>query len=181
MSRPWALLRRATLADAFVVASLMTLVAALLYPTWSARAFHDRVSAAITDVDAVVTAARSARTALGRWPHAAAAGEPPPELTGLAGSDGPFSREGYALAWTTWQVVDSVPAPPEPGPPPAPGDPPRASALPLMLPVTRTVGALAVHSGEEALLAELLRRHGSDRSFVLDSIWMVVLPEDAGA
>jgi hypothetical protein len=179
MSRLWALLRGATLADAFVAVSLLTLLAVLLYPAWSARAFRERVSAAITDVDAVASAARQSRTALGRWPSAASAGEPPPELSGLGG--GPFARVAYTLSWTLWQVVDSVPAPPDPGPPPAPGDAPRATAPPLMLPVTRQVGAVSVRSNESALLAALLRHFGSDASFVLDSLWLLVLEEGPGA
>lgn len=180
MSRIWSLLRRATLADAFVVASSLALVAALLHPVWSARAFRDRVSATIVEVDAVAAAVQRSRDALDRWPQPAPVGELPQELSGLAGPDDPFSRPDYALAWTTWEVVDSVPAPSEVGPPPAPGDPPRASAAPRMLPVTRTVGALALHATEEALLVELLRHYGSDRSFVLDSLWLLVLGGEAG-
>ena len=48
-----------------------------------------------------------------------------------------------------------------------------------MLPLARAVGAVAVYSGEEALLAELLAHYGSDASFVVDSMWMLVLPERA--
>lgn len=181
MRRLWALLRGATLADAFVAACLLTLLAVLLYPTWSAREFRERVNAAIADVDAVASAARQSRTVQGRWPTAASAGEPPAELSGLGGPGGPFRRVGYTLSWTVWQVVDSVPAPPDPGPPPAPGDAPRASAPPLMLLVTRPVGAVSVQSNDDALLAELLRHFGSGASFVLDSLWLLVLEEGAEA
>lgn len=181
MSRLRALLRAVTLTDAFVTFSLLALVVALLYPTWSARAFREDVANAVADVEAVVSAARESHARQGQWPRSGPAGEPPPELGVLGGPDGPFSRAGYTLAWTSWQVVDSVPAPPDPGPPPSPGDPPRASASPLMLPVTRTVGAVAVQSAEDALLVELLRHYGSGASFVLDSLWLLVLGERAEA
>lgn len=96
----------------------------------------------------------------------------------MASPEGTFSRPAYTLGWTTWQVVDSVEAPPEPGPPAAPGDPPQQTG-PRMLPATRTVGAVLVQSGEEALLTELLRHFGADASFVLDTTWVLVLPERA--
>ena len=110
------------------------------------------------------------------WPSPSPPGEAPPELSGLAGADGPFSRAGYTLGWTTWQVVDSVVAPPEPAPPPTPGDAPRPTA-PRMVAEPRTVGAVTLRSSQEALLAELLRHYGPEAAFVLDSTWVLVLPE----
>jgi hypothetical protein len=181
MTRLWNLIRGATVADVSVLLAVLALISALLYPTWSARAFRERVASAIADVDALGAAARTTRDLQGRWPTAAAPGDAPPELSGLAGPEGPFSRPGYALAWTTWEVVDSVEAPPDPGPPPAPGDAPRATAGPRMLPITRAVGAVGVHSREEALLAELLGHYGTDVSFVVDSVWLLVLPQDPRA
>jgi hypothetical protein len=46
-----------------------------------------------------------------------------------------------------------------------------------MLPVPRAVGAVGVHSGEESLLAELLEHYGMEASFVVDTVWLLVLPE----
>jgi hypothetical protein len=177
VSRLWAMIRAATIADVFVLVAALTLVVALLYPRWGARAFRTRVASAVADVEALGVAARRLRASQGRWPTSAAPGEAPPELSGLAGPDGLFSRRDYTLLWTTWEVVDSVEAPPEPGPPAAAGDAPRRSAGPRMLPITRVVGAVGVHASDDALLVELLRHYGSDVSFVLDTIWMLVLPE----
>jgi hypothetical protein len=159
------------------VASL-TLAAALLSPRWSARALRERVAAAVADVDAVAAAARGTRDFQRRWPASAPAGEAPTELSHLGGSESRFSSPGYTLDWTTWQVVDSVEAPPEPGSPPAPSDLPRQPAT-RMVPVTRTVGAVTVRSREPALLAELLRHYGEVASFVFDETWVLVLPERA--
>jgi hypothetical protein len=181
MTRLWSLIRSATLADVSMVLALLMLGAALLHPTWSARAFRARLASAIADVDALAAAARTNRELRERWPTAAAPATVPPELGGLEGPEGPFSRVAYALEWTTWEVVDSVPAPPDPGPPPGPGDPPRATAGPRMQPVTRAIGAIAVHSGEEPLLAELLEHYGSEAAFVVDTVWVLVLPERTAA
>lgn len=177
MSRFWALLRMATLADGVVAIATLALVAALMRPSWNARDFRNEVASAIADANTVMSGARNARAALGRWPTAADAGEAPPELANLGGDGGVFTRPGYALAWTTWEVVDSVPAPPEPELLPTPGDAPREPEGSRMLPVTRTVGAVAVHSSNPRLLAELLRHFGGETSFVLDSIWLMLLPE----
>jgi hypothetical protein len=177
VTRFWKLIRGATIADVSVVLATFALLAAFLYPTWRARAFRERVASAIADVDAIGSAARASRTLQGRWPTAAAPGVAPPELSGLAGPEGPFARPGYTLAWTTWEVIDSVEAPPDPGPPAAPGDAPQETAGPRMLPVPRAVGAVGVHSGEESLLAELLEHYGMEASFVVDTVWLLVLPE----
>ena len=171
------LLRGATLADAVVLMAALTLITALLFPRWSARAFRERVATAVGDVDAVAAAARGTRDFQRRWPAPAPPGEAPPELS-QAGDEGIFSRSTYNLGWTTWQIVDSVDAPPEPGPPPAPGDAPQPTG-PRMVPVTHTVGAVTVLSSEQALLNELLRHYGADASFILDTTWVLVLPERA--
>jgi hypothetical protein len=46
-----------------------------------------------------------------------------------------------------------------------------------MVPITRAVGAVAVHAGDDALLAELLVHYGRGTSFVVDTMWLLVLPE----
>lgn len=177
MSRIWEILRAATLADALVVLAVFVLVTAILSPRLSARAFQERVATAIADVDALGSAARGSRDLRGRWPASTPPGEAPAELSGLGGEGGIFSRTGYTLGWETLEVVDSVVAPPEPGPPPAAGDAPRVPESPRMQPVTRMVGAISVHSGEAPLLAELLAHYGSEVSFVVDTLWLLVLPE----
>jgi hypothetical protein len=41
--------------------------------------------------------------------------------------------------------------------------------------VTREVGSISVHSGDDDLLAELSRRYGSWDSFVRDSTWTLMV------
>lgn len=179
MSRFLAMLRRATMADIFVLASVIALGWALLRPTLGARAFQQRVAAAIADVDTVSAQARRVLAASDRWPTSAPPGESPPELLAFGETPPQFIRADYTLGWQTWLVVDSIEAPPEPLPPPSPGDPPRRPPSPIMVPVNRALGSVRVH-GEDALLAELLRHYGAG-SFVLDSAWVLVLPERAEA
>jgi hypothetical protein len=157
----------------------VSLAAALLYPAWSAREFRARVDTAAGHVETLSRAARSTLTETRSWPTPAPPGEPPPELIGLAGDDGVFApRTSYRVAWTAWAVVDSVPAPPPP--PSDPADPPAPSDGPALEPRVRTVGAVTVTASDPALLAELADRFGTETSFVLDSLWMLVLPERAG-
>lgn len=172
--------RGATTGDVLIFLATLSIAVALLYPAWSVRGFRASVESAITDVDAVAGAARTVRESSGRWPTAAAPGEAPPELSQLGGADGPFSREGYSLGWMSWDVVDSVAAPP-PDVPPDADDAPPDSVGPRMLPVVRMVGAIAVVSGQEDLLGELEAHYADGSSFVVDSMWMLILPERATA
>lgn len=167
----------ATTADVLVFLSTLALAGALLYPAWSAREFRERVDAAVADVEVVAAVARSSLEATGSWPAPSPVGETPPEITGVSREGNPFVRADYRLEWTTWQVVDSVPAVvdlsatidavlPD-------------SAGPAMQPVVHTVGALAVHTADPALLAELADRFADQTSVALDSVWMLILPERA--
>jgi hypothetical protein len=167
--------RGASAMDALVVLAALGVVAALAYPAWSSFSFRRQVEQAIADVETASARARSSLEVLGRWPTSAPPGEAPPELAGLA-----FSRPAYALAWSTWEVVDSVAVPPDDVDPPAPGDAPPDSVGPPLAPVTSVIGSLAVHSAREELLAELLDHFGSDESFVLDTTWIRIFPERAG-
>ena len=127
--------RGATLADVLLLLATLGLIAALLHPAWSAREFRRRSSTAISDVEVVSAGARRALAASGRWPHSAPSGSAPIELAGLTGEGGPFSRTGYRVGWTSWNVVDSVEVI---EPPPAPEDTPPESAGPMRAPVART-------------------------------------------
>ena len=167
-------------AEVLIFLATLSIAAALLYPAWSARGFRASVQDAIADVETLSTAARSARDLRNRWPTPAPPGEAPGELSALGDPDGIFSRTGYALAWTSWEVVDSVEAPP-PADVTADGDAPQESADQAKVPIVRTVGAVAVHSGDEALLAELHEFYSDRASFVLDTLWLLVLPERAEA
>lgn len=159
--------------DILVLLAALSIVGALAYPTWAARAFRQRVEEATSDVDAAAGRARSTLVSLGRWPAPTPIGEAPPELTGLE-----FARETYALEWMTWAVVDSVEAAREVAPT-VPGEATPASVAPAFEPVARVVGAVAVHSADASLLAELLDRYGPTESFVLDTTWIGLLPERA--
>jgi hypothetical protein len=166
--------RGATFADLLVFVATLSLAAALLYPAWSARGFRERVATAVADVEAVSTAARRALQESGRWPEAAAPGVAPPELAILSGEGDVFSRADYRVGWTSWNVVDSVEVPP---PPPMPGDTPPEILARVMAPVSRSVGGVSVHSDDTALLAELSEHFAGEPTFVLDSMWVLVLTE----
>jgi hypothetical protein len=97
---------------------------------------------------------------------------------GLTGEGGPFSRTGYRVGWTSWNVVDSVEVI---EPPPAPEDTPPESAGPVLARVARSVGGVTIHSEDRALLAELSRYFVEEPSFVLDTMWLLVLTERAQA
>lgn len=96
-------------------------------------------------------------------------------------------REAYVLEWRRWNRIERVPAPPNPpnatpvdpdeAPPPIVGtaDSPPDSVGPELMPVVRQEGAVVVHSSEELLLAELLRRYGPDVSFVRDTTWTLLI------
>jgi len=168
----------ATFSDVLVFLATLSLFAALLYPAWSALAFRGRVSAAIADVEAVGAAARQTLSGMGRWPTPVPPGSAPPELTGLTGEDSPFSRTDYRLGWTSWNVVDSVQVMPEP---PAPDDTPPEVVVPTLAPVSRSVGGISVHSADVALLAELSEQFGAETSFVVDTMWLLLLTDRADA
>jgi hypothetical protein len=164
----------ASTSDVLIFLATLGLAAALLYPAWSAREFRSRVAAAVNDVESLRSAARSTLDERGTWPSPAAPGAFPPELARLP-SGGALSRVGYTLQWTNWSVVDSVVVVPDVAS--APDDAPADSAGPTQMPIVREVGAVAVHSGEAALLAEMAEHFAGEMSFVLDTIWMLVLPE----
>ncbi|MDH3206821.1 MAG: hypothetical protein OEO79_09420 [Gemmatimonadota bacterium] len=164
--------------DVLIFLATLSIAAALLYPAWSTREFRATVEEAVADVETLSAAARVERDRRNRWPTPAPPGEAPPELSGLGQADGIFDRLGYTLGWASWDVVDSVDAPPSTDAPAFDADPVAAEATP-MVPVIRRVGAVTVHSGDESLLAELLEKYSGRTSFVLDTMWLLVLPERA--
>jgi len=168
-------LRGASIGDALIVLSVVALAAALLRPALEARSFRRLVAEAIADVDAVSAAARAARASTGRWPAGTDPGTRPVGLTALAGRDSVFSRPDYMLGWSVWDVVDSVPAPPEGGP--APADAPPDTVAPRMMPRLERVGGVSVVSGDSLLIAELTAHYADAAPLVLDTLWLMVLPE----
>jgi hypothetical protein len=163
----------ATISDGLVFVATVGLFGAMLFPAWSARDFRARVSSAAADVEILAAAAREALDDAGAWPTAAAPGEPPPELAGLAAVDSIFAKTEYRLGWTSWLVVDSIEAPDLALPP---VDAPDFLG-PRFEPVVRSIGGVAVYSSEAPLLAELVARYTTEVSFVLDTMWLLVLPE----
>lgn len=170
--------RGVAVGDVLIFLATLSIAAALLYPAWSVRGFRASVELAISDVETLSAAARTVRGNENRWPTPVAPGESPPELSGLGADDGIFSRIEYTVGWTSWEVVDSVEAPRSTDLPAA-GDAPQDSDGPVMEPVVRSVGAVTVHSGDEALLAELIGHYSDRASFVLDTMWVLVLAERA--
>lgn len=167
----------ATVGNMLIFLGALSIAAALVRPAWSARESRARVEAAVSDVSTVVTMARTVRERTNRWPTTAPPGEAPPELLGLGGPSGPFARSEYGLGWTDLEVVDSVDAPPPPTT--SRDDAPTQADAPAKLPVVRRIGAVTLHSSDEALLAELLERYPDGSSFVVDTVWVLVLPERA--
>lgn len=165
-------------ADMLVFLATLSVAVALLYPAWSVRDSRAQIESAVADVETVLAAAREVREATNRWPTSAPPGEAPPELAALRGDGSVFARSAYTLGWTSWDVVDSVVAAPAEDPTPA-DDAPRVDAAPRMEPVVRRVGAVTIHTAEEHLLAELLSRYPDGESFVLDTMWLLMLPERA--
>jgi hypothetical protein len=168
--------RGATFSDVLLFLSTLGLAAALAYPAWSAREFRGRVSMAIADVEAVSAAARRSLDASGRWPDPAPPGVAPADLTGLTGEGGAFARTAYRIGWTSWNIVDSTEVV---QPAPAPEDTPPEYVGPVRAPVLRSIGAVTVHSGDLALLAELTESFSDGATFVLDTMWLLVLPQRA--
>lgn len=168
--------RGASSGDALLFIATLSIAAALLYPALSVRGFRAQVATAIADVDALSAAARGVRDDTNRWPTPAPPGEAPPELSGLRGDDDPFRGAGYVVEWTPWAVVDSVEAPPTTDVAAA-DDAPQEGAPPEMLPFVREIGAVGVHSGNATLLAELLEHYPQGTSFVVDTTWLLILPE----
>lgn len=177
--------------DALVGLALLTLAVAAVLPSYRARAFDATVEDAVADVDRLRTAALQASRANGRWPSAMAPGQVPPGTSGAFGDDPTMIRPDYVLEWRLLSKVDRVPAPPrataqvsldDDEVPPAtrrPGDSPPDSVGPELVPVVRTEGAVVVHSSQELLLAELLRRYGGASSFVKDTTWTLLVSVDA--
>ncbi|MDX1646786.1 MAG: hypothetical protein R3304_06565 [Longimicrobiales bacterium] len=177
--------------DALIGLGLAVLVVAALLPTYRARAFQSSVAEAVADVDALRAAALRFVAATGEWPPARPPGSVPAGASGSFGGDTTMVRDAYMLQWTLLERVEHVEAP---GPPTSAGasmvdddeeplqdvrvrsdPPPDSAARGVLLPVVRMEGAVVVHSGDDLLLAELLRHFGDGRSFVRDTTWTLVV------
>jgi hypothetical protein len=153
--------------------SALALASALVYPTMRGRSFDGVVRDAISTVDAMRAAALRSRSERGSWPEPTAPGEVPVELRGALPPGDALMRAGYTLQWSRWNVLEEMEAPPSDDPPPA--DEAPSSAEPILVDVVRDIGAISLHSADDALLAELLGHYGSEISFVRDSTWTLVV------
>jgi hypothetical protein len=172
---------RLTRGDVAIGIAALLLVWVLVAPALSARAFRLLTDEAAADVEGLRTAAISSRASTGRWPPPTSRGIAPPVLSGAFPGDSAFVRDAYTLEWGGLSVVDFVEVPVAPAPT-APGDDaPPDSVGPEMEPVVRDIGAIVVHSADDALLADLLRRFGSEVSYVRDSTWTLVVFGDEGS
>lgn len=190
-------LRRFGPGDALIGLSLVALVLAALLPAYRARAFDRLLEEAESDIEALRTAALGEYGSARSWPEPRDPGRIPEELAGVFGADTTMVRKGYVLEWRVLSRVEHVEAPPTPpetrrldademlttdqaSAEPDPTDLPPESATPTLIPVAHEDGAVVVHSNDERLLAELLRRHGSAVSFVQDTTWILIVSEPGG-
>lgn len=153
--------------------SAISLLLALAYPTLNARTFRGLVQDAVAQIETTRVGAVNARTELGVWPASGAPGEIPAELRAAFPADSTLAREGYTLQWSRWEIVEKVEAPRSDDAPPVDAAP--ASAAPQLVDAVRDVGAITLHSGNDALLAELLGHYGAEHSFVHDTTWTLVV------
>lgn len=183
-------LRRMRTGDALIGLAVVAVVLAALLPTYRARAFARTVDEAAADVETLRAAALRLASARGEWPDARPPGRVPTGATGVFDGDTTMVREAYTLEWRLLDRVQYV----EAATPPAQSgavfdddevaapeqsrsvDPPPDSVAPEMVPTVHTEGAVVVHSPDELLLAELLRRFGPERSFVRDTTWTLTVP-----
>jgi hypothetical protein len=173
----------ATSGDVLLALAAVALVAAMAYPRVERALMWRAVEAAQADVEAVRTAAVAYRDEAGGWPAPAEAGATPPELAGHLPPDFSFRAGSYTLEWGRWEAVEQAPqqeaaeqpaAEPPPGATP-PALPPQGDSLPeVQLPV-ETLGVVTVHADDGRLLEALLERFGTNRSFLREGSWTLVL------
>lgn len=183
-------LRRVGAGDALIALAVIALILAALLPTYRARDFARTVEEAVVDVEALRAAALRLVSARGEWPDARPPGRVPAGATGAFDNDTTMVREAYTLEWRLFDRIRYVEAA---GPPPRSGaffdddevpapeqspsvDPVPDSVAPELVPTVRREGAVVVHSPDELLLAQLLRRFGPERSFVRDTTWTLIVP-----
>ena len=163
-------------ADVLLGMGLLCFLAALAFPYFSARAFTTTLDGALSDVDALRTAVTGVYDRTGAWPPPGGPGEIPAGARGAFPQDSSLTREGYQLQWLLLESAVRVPAPPSSIFFPDDADEAPDSVAPPTTFEVRSLGRILLHSADDALLAELLTRHGRDQSFVRDSTWTLVLP-----
>ena len=181
----WLRGRRLTVGDWMIVLSIGSVVWALASPAMAAR---DRASATeelLAVVETVRAAAESSLEGAGAWPAPTAPGELPAELIGAFRGRDDLRYGRFTVEWVGWEVVDSVEAEiGEPDPTDAAtaavDDAPPDPELLAMQPVVRRIAGVSIHTSEPGLIPALMEHFGSDRSFVRDTTWTLVLPGREG-
>jgi type II secretory pathway pseudopilin PulG len=166
-----------TTGDILIALAVLSLLAALVYPTLRARAFRGLVDSAVAEVEVMRSAAQGVFSRTGSWPAPGAPGEIPPELGSAFPGDSTLTRAEYTLEWKRWEVVGQVRAPPSAALIPADADAPPDTVGPGFMPVVHEVGAIVVLSGNDDLLAELLSHYGSGVSFARGTTWTLVVDD----
>jgi len=173
--------------DVLIVLSILSVGAAMVYPRLQERRFRERLDEVMAHVEAVRTGAMEYFTDQRGWPAPAEPGRVPSELASLLPPGFAFTNSGYTFEWRRWETVQ---APPDAGLAELP-DVPELPELPELLnvgepvvdttpstrpPTIRTIAALTVHAGDDAILVELLDFYGSRASFVRDTTWTLMMP-----
>jgi len=175
------------LVDALMILGGLAVVAGGAYPPLEHRAYEHRVERVVSGVEAVKDAATRYRDSNGHWPGDAGRRGVPVDLGPLLPAGLELSAADYALRWRAWKVVE---VPPQPVRPPVSSSaaPPRerptaplssADSTGTRPPVVGEMGGIEVRSSEDGVLAALLDRFGTARSFVRDSTWTLVLGPDS--
>jgi hypothetical protein len=165
----------------------LAVVSSVAYPPLKHRAYEHRVERVVSGVEALKAAATRYRDSSGHWPGDAPPGRVSVGLGPLLPADLQLSTASYTLGWRIWKVVE---IPPQPVPSSVDSSASRASTLPdapppvpdslgTRPPVVGEMGGIEVRSTDDGLLAALLDRFGTARSFVRDSTWTLILGTDS--
>ena len=169
-----------TRSDVLIGVAAACLLAALVYPAVSGRAFRGLVGDAVVEIESLRSAATRSYTTSGAWPGATEPGAMPTGMAGSFGGDTTLVREDYTLQWSVWEVVEETEIPANVSVIPAETDARPDSVGPPTMTAVRQVGGIVLHSGRDELLAELLIRYGPEISFVRDTTWTLVVPRPDG-
>ena len=161
--------------DVLLVVAILCLALALVYPSIERSSVRREVDAAATDVEAVRAAAERYRARRGAWPPTAGRHALPAELAAAVPAKDSTRPPRYRLGWEVWEMLEEweEPAPVAPSGTRALPAPPDSVAHPP--PRVGAVAAIVVRSGDARVLAALLARYASGRSFVRDSTWALVI------
>jgi hypothetical protein len=175
--------RGATFGDVLLSLSGAALFFALAWPWISNAILRSEADRVADEVASLRDAALQYRGVKGTWPPDGDPGAVPAELAPFVPTDLELVHPGHTLEWDAWETV-TYPAPPtdaDLGPQTSLDDPPRTDTLRTPPPVFGTVAGITVHTRDGRLLGLLQDRYGSERSFVRDSSWTLMLtPPDAG-